>query len=403
MSQSRLLADNAPLALSFLRRLFRRMAIPGILLLTGCGGGSSSTPHSYSLQEVKSASQVIYLQPGGVNNSGQAVGSLFLLEPAPNGYHAFLYENGTLQDISAQAGVVLQAGVGINDAGQILCLGVYQSDPKATSRAFLYSQGKVVDLDPAAATPHNVAAINASGQIAGGTYTHVALYTNGAWQDLGAPPGATYVTPACLNTRGDIAGIFFDANQISHVFLYKKGTFTDVDAVASGYSVEVAGIDDNDAVTFRASTGPMPGGAGQSATAGKVAARARATSDPNVGVFVWDAAHGVQALPVPANAEAGAVFVSSVNHQGDIFGSYLLSQTPSASGTARVAHLLVWHNRNVTDITPLTPALAAVNVTGAYGPINDHGQIFASIDATQRNGLPLTNSSQSLTFVLTPQ
>ena len=399
MSQSRLLADNAPVALPFLRRLFRRMAIPGILLLTGCGGGgSSSTPRSYSLQELKSASQVYSIEPGGLNNSGQVVGLEFL-ESALT-YHAFLYANGSLQDISAQSGIVLQQGIGINDAGQILCRGVYQSDPAASSQAFLYSQGKAVALDPADATSHNTAAINAAGQIAGDDGTHVALYTKGVWQELGAPPGAVYVTAACLNTQGHIAGSFYDANQISHVFLYKKGTFTDVDAVANDYAVHVVGIDDNDAITF--SSGSV-GGIG---IAGKVIARGRATSNPSMGVFVWDAAHGVQALPVPANAEAGDVelFVSAVNHQGDILGGYFFSRDTSAAGTVVNTHLVVWHNRKGTDITALTPALASLNLTVAYAPsINDHGQILVEGTARQSNGQFISGPLADHTFVLTPQ
>jgi hypothetical protein len=42
-------------------------------------------------------------------------------------------------------------------------------------------------------------------------------------------PGATATTAGSINARGDISGLYFDANDVGHGFLLSKGVFSTID------------------------------------------------------------------------------------------------------------------------------------------------------------------------------
>ena len=69
-----------------------------------------------------------------VNNEGQVVGSSNV--PGDDGAHAFVYRDGTMQDLNeltgaAEAGWVLNSARAINASGQIVGFGTYKGETAA--------------------------------------------------------------------------------------------------------------------------------------------------------------------------------------------------------------------------------------------------------------------------------
>ncbi len=87
--------------------------------------------------------------PYAINNSGEVVGSFW----APNGHgydslHAFLYQNGHMNDLGALAGNASGVALGINSVGQVVGDYVSSSGPYGSlNRAFLYQNGALTDLN----------------------------------------------------------------------------------------------------------------------------------------------------------------------------------------------------------------------------------------------------------------
>jgi probable HAF family extracellular repeat protein len=135
-------------------------------------------------------------------------------------FHAFLYSGGQTLDLGTFPGGIQAFASAINDAGQVVGTsdGTIVISKKTTqhfSHAFLYANGKMVDLGtPAGTTASQATAINGNGQIVGVIFfssepTHAALYSNGVWTDLGAFPGASSTQATGINSLGQIVGTAF--------------------------------------------------------------------------------------------------------------------------------------------------------------------------------------------------
>ena len=139
----------------------------------------------------------------GINAAGQVVGPA---GTANNANHAFLYQNGAMQDLGTLGGTYSIAH-GINAAGQVVGY---------------------------AGTANNAA-------------SHAFLYQNGAMQDLGTL-GGTYSVAHGINAAGQVVGQAGIANDATHAFLYQNGAMTDLNALidaSSGWRiVDARGIND---------------------------------------------------------------------------------------------------------------------------------------------------------------
>jgi len=156
-----------------------------------------------------------YSPIAAINNSGAATGYSGYPGPVGNNYaHAFIYQNGTLQDIGTLDGMdaeIDSGGNDINDLGQVAGW--------SGNRPFLYSGGSMLDLGALGAYGGYANALNedavvvgysASSLTPGGTGEHGFLWDDGAMVDLNtllANPGGWEITNAQdINEAGQILG-----------------------------------------------------------------------------------------------------------------------------------------------------------------------------------------------------
>ncbi|HEY9847118.1 MAG TPA: DUF3466 family protein [Candidatus Caenarcaniphilales bacterium] len=124
--------------------------------------GPSAVSHKYELKDLgadaikpvleqKNAVQDLGTLGGtqsiayGVNDAGQAVG--FSQTTDNKAIHAFLYTEGKLQDLGTLKGDTSSFAYGINNQGDVVGSSNTSSLTGGTSRAFLYSQGQMYDLN----------------------------------------------------------------------------------------------------------------------------------------------------------------------------------------------------------------------------------------------------------------
>jgi probable HAF family extracellular repeat protein len=173
-----------------------------------------------------------------INNPGQIVG-----ENVATG-DGLLYSGGKLSALP------LQAAVAINGAGQVAGAVSNGTD----QRAVLYSGGNVTDFGTlgggklSALPPQAAVAINGAGQVAGavsnGTDQRAALYSGGNVTDLGTLGGQSSF-PTAINASGQVAGYTYSPNNplnSARAFMYSDGKMIGLAGLGSyAYGINDAG------------------------------------------------------------------------------------------------------------------------------------------------------------------
>ena len=154
----------------------------------------------------------------GINDNGVVVGNS---ETAAGLEHAFVYSNGVMQDLGTLIGARESYANGINNSGQIVGEASFQSQEFP---AILFSNGTVTNLGTLAGPWSSATAINAAGEIAGGTDTdhniNAFIYTNEVMQDIGTLPHGTYSNATAINNAGEVVGFADIDTGTFFAFLY---------------------------------------------------------------------------------------------------------------------------------------------------------------------------------------
>jgi len=155
-----------------------------------------------------------YSPLAAINNHGAATGYAAFEGPAGGYFHAYLYQDGTLQDLGTLTGNGINTfsmGNDINNLGQVAGW--------SGSGAFLYSNGSMIDLGALGDYGSSATALNDNGLVVGTSYSrltpggtgeHAFLYAGGAMVDLNtlvAPLDGWELTIAQdINAAGQILG-----------------------------------------------------------------------------------------------------------------------------------------------------------------------------------------------------
>ena len=180
--------------------------------------------------------------PMAINDSGQVVGLAYSGADASFPYHAFLYSNGSIQDLQTLGGSD-SAARGINEAGQVVG---YSTLPdvdghQGPTQAFLYDGGV---MQPLGGGTVHAADINNLGQIVGDfeAQKNVFLSNGGAITDLGnlGSPGTLPTVAWEINDNGQIVGVYYLADNHNHGFIYTAGTLQDLGTLGGSNSAAFA-------------------------------------------------------------------------------------------------------------------------------------------------------------------
>ncbi len=203
----------------------------------GSGGyfdGSKSTSGGYLYNSATGAgTKISGARPSGLNDAGQVAGYY----PVSGYYHNFTYINGQFTDIGAWGQTGVTNPPVLNNSGQIA---------GSTGKAFISGLDgkKGINLGFLGQNYYSTVAngINDAGQVVGYSATdtirtgdtvhlnHAFLYTNGKMTDLNVFGGAES-SATDINNKGQIIGTYLAGDGTSHAFLYENGTEIDLTSI----------------------------------------------------------------------------------------------------------------------------------------------------------------------------
>jgi probable HAF family extracellular repeat protein len=169
--------------------------------------------------------------------------------------HAFLWKNGTMQDIPTLGGTFAYAQCA-NNRGQVIGQSSLTGDPgcdgsnplnSCNQHAFLWERGSLKDLGTLGGTFSIPIWLNNAAEAVGGATTindesfHATLWKDGRITDLGTLEGDCFSQAFAINSKGQIVGESFncDTNTLRAV-LWDKGAIIELDgAIPANSSLQL--------------------------------------------------------------------------------------------------------------------------------------------------------------------
>lgn len=338
-----------------------------------------------------------------INVNGEIVGrsenGLFDQVVGANQIRAVLWKHGEIRDLGTLGGNGSSAG-GFNNRGQvvgfafnavrdpvsIIYFGLAGSPDGTQTRAFLWENGDMQDLNTLGGPDAVALFINERGQVAGFSYTnatpnpatgvpttHPFLWTQeGGMKDLGSLGGTLgWVDSETggLNNRGQFVGLSnLAGDQIAHPFLWDGERLIDLFADTIGGNPVLADTINDE--------GEIVGGG----------------TFPNrpLDAYLWK--NGVATDLGTVDAD-GCSWAHAINSRGQVVG-----QSFSCDGS--VVHTFLWENGSMVDLNSLVPPNSNLQLVDTRS-INDHGEI-AGVGLPPGCTLPLGDTQCGHAFVLIP-
>ena len=282
-----------------------------------------------------------------LNDAGQVVGYAV---GTRGDRRAALWHGGRVTDLGALPGTTSSEAWDINHDGEVV--GLCHDGDGRRYRAFRWDGRRMLPL-PDLGGPASACAINALGQIAGGSYVkpmlasaehHAVLWGAGGLSDLGALPGGRRDSHAWdLNTAGQVVGFAQDAEGANRAVVWQGQDLVDLGIAG----IESAALAVNAAGAI-AGTTRMAGGA--------------------LHAFVWREGRVLDLNP------SGPAHISrayDISDSGQVVGAVALRSPREARPWA-----VMWREGRTVDLNETLDLQSGCRLTCARG-INNHGQIVA--------------------------
>jgi len=255
-----------------------------------------------------------------INDVGQIVG---MATDSSFGLHRVIWDAGTFIELPNLDPSSTAVPEGINDSREVV------GTELVTRKGIYYGVywnaiGQVFALQPIAGGPQylvNGHGINNLGQMVGSSQeaspnlrSHAVRWPNGvsAPEDLGFMGSGQYSVAYGINDLGEVVGVA-DNGSVTHGFLWRNGTYTDLGSLAGSGGASIAYVINNSTVIAGSSNGGYLS-------------------------FVWQ--NGVMTqLPFPPGIASTSVF--DINNVGDIVG---------ASATYFQEHAILWRAGEAIDL-----------------------------------------------------
>jgi probable HAF family extracellular repeat protein len=199
-----------------------------------CGSASESMAQTYTITDLGTLPGNTVSEAAALNDAGEAAG----ISSNP-GESAVAFSGGKVADIGRLVGDSVSFATAISASGEIAGYNIIQLHLKSEAHAFLYSNGKMTNINSASLFPSGTKAygVNDSGEVVGTGYLsasdfHAFLYSGGKMTDLG-PSGAFQATAYAINNSGQVVGTYAMNSGASGTFLYTDGMMTLLPAPSS--------------------------------------------------------------------------------------------------------------------------------------------------------------------------
>lgn len=133
----------------------------------------------------------------------------------------------TITDLGTIAGSNVSRARDINNHAQVVGI-AYFPGPGYGYHAFLWDTGTMTDLGPVDATASDASAINDAGQVVGVANTSAYLWEAGLAHNLGLLDGTDLAVARDINTHGQIVGYAYPYGSFARPFLYENGEMTEL-------------------------------------------------------------------------------------------------------------------------------------------------------------------------------